>query len=231
MRAAIIASTSSGGGGGGGHAAAQVLSPDTIQVVGAGRAECNGIYTPDGEWRGYRRWKHEHNNVWLRRGGDGWEWRWYLVSCRERASLNPYFYEADGRDNPVPPTHGWSNDGGGGASPTLFFGAATSSTRGGATSVQGMRTGVAKVMDGHRQMLARVQQGEATVDGCADQHRTRTHPHARRACVPPLTEPHLERLRCAAGLPMRSGILASVWWRRCWPRASSARCASSWQTA
>ena len=81
--------------------------------------------------------------------------------------------------------------------------------------VQGMRAGVAKVMDGHRQMLARVQQGEATVDGCADQHRTRTRPHARRACVPPLTEPHLERLRCAAGLPMRSGILASVWWRRC----------------
>ena len=46
------------------------------------------------------------------------------------------------------------------------------------------RAGVAKVMDGHRQMLARVQQNEATVDGCAGHRQL---PARARACKPLLT--------------------------------------------
>ena len=92
-----------------------------IEVVRAGKRDCNGFYKPDGEWRGHKRWKHVSKNVWLRRGGDGWEWRWYLVNCRERANPNPNYYKADGHDNRLPPTHGWSDDGGGGESPQLVF--------------------------------------------------------------------------------------------------------------
>ena len=92
-----------------------------IEVVGAGRLECNGVYRPDGEWRGYQRWKNDNNKVWLRRGGNGWEWRWYLVNCRERSDPNPNFYKADGHKSVVPPTYGWSNDGGGGGVPSLIL--------------------------------------------------------------------------------------------------------------
>ena len=88
---------------------------------GAGRAECNGFYQLDGKWRGYSRWKHVHNNVWLRRGGDKWEHRWYLVNCRERANPNPNFYKADSHGGAIPPEHGWADDGGGGGVPHLVF--------------------------------------------------------------------------------------------------------------
>ena len=95
---------------------------NVIEVQGAGRGECNGVYRRDGEWRGHKRWKHEHNNVWLRRGGDGYEFRWYLVNCRERAAVDPNFYKVDGHGNPVPPRRGWANDGGGGSMPQLTGG-------------------------------------------------------------------------------------------------------------
>ena len=122
--------------------------PD-ITVAGAYRADCNGTYTADGRWQGHCRWKHETNDVWLRRDGGGW----CLLNIRQPSFV---FYRVDGpsakgkfrsavkgiirerRWRPLsflwrrgnvqvpgaPPTHGWRDGGcGGGASPHLVFSA------------------------------------------------------------------------------------------------------------
>ena len=99
--------------------------------------------------------------MWLRRGGNGWEWRWYLVNCRERDDPNPNFYKADGRDNPVPPTHGWSNDGGGGASPNLAFGAAAggANVAGAPHTIQVVGAGRAECNGSYRSLMTAFQSG------------------------------------------------------------------------
>ena len=132
--------------------------PD-ITVAGAYRADCNGTYKADGRWQGHCRWKHETNDVWLRRDGGGW----CLLNIRQPSFV---FYRVDGpsakgkfrsavkgiirerRWRPLsflwrrgnvqvpgaPPTHGWRDGGcGGGASPHLVFSASGDTSTAAAT--------------------------------------------------------------------------------------------------
>ena len=48
--------------------------------------------------------------------------------------------------------------------------------------VRAMRAGVAKVLDGHRRLLAQVRQGEVTVERCAAGQQTHLSADCRRHC-------------------------------------------------
>ena len=75
----------------------------------------NGLYIPDGEFSGHRRWKMPKKNVWIRRGTMGNEWEWRITTSRSwrhsKVPSAPCFFvcSADPGENEFfPPAKGWT---------------------------------------------------------------------------------------------------------------------------
>ena len=104
-----------------------------LRVTGVSGAASviNGLYEPDGEFSGHRRWKMPKKNLWIRRGAEGAEWEWRISTHRSWSSKradahDPCFFLCpfDPNDNELlPPAKGWKMVRGvkGGSAPEIAY--------------------------------------------------------------------------------------------------------------